>query len=133
MEENLYRILKDDLKYIFYLVKSFQPLTDAHKKQRTEFCRLYLEQRNPERFVMNVIRTDEKYFCLKLKPHRKNYGSRSNECPHKIAESNNRYDQKVMLFVAIVDSKMPAVYPFVDVNGKNLTLNGTGYFDFLRD
>ena len=132
-QTTLYRILKDDLKYRFYHVKSAQPLTNAHKKQRTEFCRWLLEQRNSERFVKNVIWTDEKYFCLNQKPHRKNDGIWSNECPHEMVESNNRNDQKVMLFVAIVDDKVPEMHPFVNENGRKFTLNGTGYLDFLRE
>ena len=132
-DTTVYRILKDDLNYRFYHVKSVQPLNDTHKKQRTEFCRWLLEQPNPERFVMNVIWMDEKYFCLNQKPHRKNDGTWSNECPHEIVESNNRNDQKVMLFVAIVDGKVPVVHAFVDENGRNSILNGAGYFDFLRE
>ena len=84
-------------------------------------------------FVMNVIWTDEKYFCLNQKPHRQTEGMWSNECPREIIESNNRNDQKEMLFVAIVGGKVPVVHPFVDKNWINLTLIGTGKLDFLRE
>ena len=30
-------------------------------------------------------------------------------------------------------NKMLVVHPIVDENGRNLTFNGTGYFDFLRE
>ena len=93
-QTTLYWILKDDLNYRFYHVKSVQPLTNAHKKQKTEFCRWLLEQRNPERLVMNVIWTDEKYFCLNQKPHRKNEGIWSNERPRENVESNNQTIRK---------------------------------------
>ena len=66
----------------------------------------FLEQRNPERFVMNVIWTDENLFCLNQKTHRENYGIWSHEFPHEIVGKNNRNDHEVMLFVAIVDGKV---------------------------
>ena len=49
----------------------------------------------------------------------KNYGIFSIECPYEIVESNNRKDQKVMHFVAILDGKAPEVHPFVDEDGRN--------------
>ena len=58
-QTTLYWILKDNLNYRSYHVELVQPLTDARKKQRTEFCSWLLEQRNPERLVMKVIWTDE--------------------------------------------------------------------------
>ena len=124
-QTTLYRILKDDQKYIFYHVKSVQQLTDVQKKQRTELCRWLLEQRSSERFIVNVIWTDERCICVNQKPLRKNDGIWSSEFPHEIVESNNRNDHKVMLFVAIVDCKMSVLQRFVDEIGRNLTLNGT--------
>ena len=38
-----------------------------------------------------------------------------------------------MLYVAIVDGKVPVVHPLVDENGRKLTLNRSGYLDFLRE
>ena len=75
---------------------------------------------------MNVIWTDEKYLYLSKKPLWKSDGVWSDEFPHGIVESNNWNDQQVILFVAIVDGKVPEVHPFMDENGRNLTLNGTG-------
>ena len=74
---------------------------------------------------MNVTWTDEKYFCLDQKPHRKNDGIRSNDCPHETIESNSPNDQKVMVFVVNVYGKVRVVRPFVDENRRNFTLNGT--------
>ena len=127
------RIMKVDLNHKFYHDNSVQPLTDAHKQQRIQFCRWLLEQPDPETFVLNVIWTDEKYFCLNQKPHRQNDGVWSDQNPHKIVESNNRNGAKVMIFVAIVDGKAPIVHPFIDENGRNVTLNSTGYLDLLNE
>ena len=53
--KTLYWILRDELQYRFCHVKRVQLLTNAHNKQRTEFCRRLLVERNPERFEINVI------------------------------------------------------------------------------
>ena len=63
------RIVRKQLNMRFYLHKGVQPLTEAHKEQRMRFCEWLLNQDNPEAFVVKVIWTDEKYFCLNQRPH----------------------------------------------------------------
>ena len=72
-----------------------------------------------------MIWTDEKYVCLYQKTHKNIDEIRSNKCPHEIFESNNLNEQKLLLFVATADGKVPVVHPFRDENRRNLTLIGT--------
>ena len=110
-----------------------QPLIGAHKKQRMKFCRWLLEQPKPENFALNVIWTDEKYFYLHQKPHRRNDGIWAFENLHEIIETNNRNDLKVMMFVAIVDGKIPIVYVFIDDDRRQVSLNGSCYLNLLKE
>ena len=65
----MWRVVRHDLKLRFYHYTSVQPLTDAHKAQRRKFCQWILEQ--PSEFVERVVWTDEKFFSLHQKHHRK--------------------------------------------------------------
>ena len=51
--------------------------------------------------------------------------------PNGIVESNNRNDEKVMIFVAIANGKVPVVHAFTDENGRRKI--GDGYLDFLQE
>jgi hypothetical protein len=77
-----WRMLRYDAKAKFYRITSVQPLTEAHKEQRRQFCEWLLEQE--EDFVQRVIWTDEKFFVLRQKPHRKNDGKWSTSNPREI-------------------------------------------------
>ena len=68
----LWRIVEQNLRFIFYHYTSIQPLTDAHKAQRRQFFQWILQQ--PSNIVDRIIWTDEKFFCLYQIPHRKNDG-----------------------------------------------------------
>lgn len=127
----IWKILRYDLKFKFYRITSVQPLTATHKQQRRQFCEWLLSQ--PEDFVQKIIWTDEKFFCLHQKPHRKNDGVWSESNPHKITETNNRNDVKVMIFVAIIDGKIPVVHPFVNEDGNLVSVNGLRYLSLLQD
>ena len=97
----LHKILKYDMHHKFYRITSVQRLQETHKEQRHQFCQWLLDQ--DEDLVQTVIWTDEKIFALHQKPDRKNDGRWSAENPRDIAECNDRNDEKVMIFVAIVD------------------------------
>jgi hypothetical protein len=127
----LWRIARFDLHLKFYHYRSVQPLTPAHKAQRLQFCNWLLAQ--PADFPQTVIWTDEKTFCLKQKPHRKNDGIWAKQNPHLIIETNDRNDLKVMLFVAIVDGKIPVVHAFLDDTGRPQSVNGPCYLSMLQD
>ena len=60
----LWRIVRHDLRLRFYHYTSVQPLTDAHKAQRRQFCQWILQQ--PSNIVDRIIWTDEKFFTLHL-------------------------------------------------------------------
>ena len=45
--------------------------------------------------------------------------------PHEIVETNNRNDLMVMMFVAIVDGKIPIVLAFIDDDGRRVSVNGS--------
>ena len=53
--------------------------------------------------------------------------------PHKILETNNRNDVKVMIFVAITDKIIPVVHPFVNKDGNLRSVNSLWYPTLLRD
>ena len=127
----LWRILRWDIKAKFYRITPVQKLTDDHKQQRRHFCEWLLAQ--DEDFVQRVIWTDEKLFVLHQKPHRKNDGKWSRENPHEIIESNDRHDKKVMIFVAIVEGKIPLVHAFIDESGGRISVNGDCYLELLQD
>ena len=127
----LRKIVKEDLNLKFYHYSSVQPLSETHKSQRIQFCNWLLEQ--PDNFVQQVIWTDEKTFCLKQKPHRRNDGVWSKKNPHLIVETNDRNDLKVMLFVAIVNGKIPVVHAFLDNTGRQQSVDGSCYLSMLQD
>ena len=83
--------------------------------------------------MQQVIWTDEKTFCLKQKPHRRNDGVWSKKNPHLIVETNDRNDLKVMLFVAIVNGKIPVVHAFLDNTGRQQSVDGSCYLSMLQD
>ena len=85
-----WRMLRIDAKAKFLRITTVQPLTEAHKEQRRQFCEWILEQE--EDFVHRVIWTDEKFFMLVQKPHRKNDGKWSTSNPREIIETNDRND-----------------------------------------
>ena len=128
-----WRIVKKTLRMRFYLDTAVQPLTDVHKEQRITFCQWLLDQPNPENFVHKVIWTDEKYCCLKQKPHRKNDGFWALNNPHEVVETNDKNGLKVMIFVAIVDGKVPIVHAFIDENGRRESVNGDCYLKLLQE
>ena len=72
-------------------------------------------------------------FCLLQKPHRKNDGEWSRNNPHQIIETNDRNGQKVMIFVAITDGDIPIVHPFIDEEGRLVSVNGPCYLKLLQD
>ena len=127
----LWRILKWDLKAKFYRVACVQVLSEAHKEQRRQFCEWFIAQ--DQDFAQKVIWTDEKIFVLKQKPHRQNIGVWANSNPHLITESNDRNGLKVMIFVAVVNGKIPIVHPFITEEGRSLSVNGSVYHDLLQE
>ena len=127
----LWRIVRHDLRLRFYHYTSVQPLTDAHKAQRRQFCQWILQQ--PSNIVDRIIWTDEKFFCLHQKPHRKNDGVWANENPRNICETNDRNDVKVMIFVAIINGMVPIVHAFLDDDGHLLSVNRVSYLRLLQD
>ena len=62
VKTRMWRLVRHDLKKRFYHQTSVQPLTDAHKAQRSKFCQWILEQ--PSELVERIVWTDEKFFCL---------------------------------------------------------------------
>ena len=119
------------MKAKFYRVNPVQKLSDDHKQQRRHFCEWLLTQ--DEDFVQRVIWTDEKLFVLHQKPYRKNGGKGSRQNPHEFIESNDRNDQKVMIFVAIVEGKIPLVHAFIDKRGGKISVNVDCYLKLLQD
>lgn len=130
-KSTLWRIVRHELRYRFYRYTSVQPLTDAHKAQRRQFCEWILEQ--PSEIVDKIVWTDEKFFCLHQKPHRKNDGVWARENPHNICETNDRNDIKVMIFVAIIKGMVPIVHSFLDNDGNLSSVNGVSYLELLQD
>ena len=102
-----------------------------HKAQRRQFCQWILQQ--PSNIVNRIIWTDEKFFCLHQKPHRKNDGVWANENPRNICETNDRNDVKVMIFVAIINGMVPIVHAFLDDDGHLLSVNRVSYLRLLQD
>ena len=81
-----WKILRYYLKFKFYRITSVQPLKDAHKQQRRQFCEWLLSQ--SEDIVQKIIWRDEKFFCLQQKPHRKNDDSGRKAILNKITEAS---------------------------------------------
>ena len=128
---SLWKVLQYDINAKFYRPTSVQPLTPAHMEQRRIFCQWILEQ--PEEFVQSVIWTDKKFFVLHQGPNRKNDGKWSVVNPHETIETNDRNGKKVMLFVAIIDGKIPIVHPFIDEAGRPVSVNGSCYLSLLKN
>lgn len=127
----LRNILKFDLNKKFYHITSVQRLQEPHKEQRRQFCQWLLNQ--DEELVQRVIWTDEKMFVLNQKPHRKNDGCWSAENPREIVECNDRNDKKVMIFVAIVNGKIPIVHEFIDDEGQRVSVDSSCYLALLQE
>ena len=127
----LYKILKYVMKHKFYRVTSVKRLQETHKEQRRQFCQWLLDQ--DEDLVQRVIWTDEKIFVLHQKPHRKNDGRWSAKKPRDIAGCNDRNDEKIMIFVAIVKGKIPIVHEFIDEVGLRVSVDGPCCLALLRD
>ena len=70
--------------------------------------------------VKKIVWIDEKFFCLHQKPHRKNDGVWEDENPHHICEMNNRNDEKMPIFVAIVHGMTPIVHASLDLHGNKI-------------
>jgi len=126
-----WRMLRYDAKAKFYRVTAVQPLTEAHKEQRRQFCEWILEQE--EDFVHRVIWTDEKFFVLRQKPHRRNDGKWSTSNCREMIETNDRNGAKVMIFVSIVDGKVPIVHAFITEDGRSVSVTGASYLELLKD
>ena len=127
----MWRIVRFDLKMRFYRFTSVQTLTDEHKAQRRRFCEWLLEQ--PSDLVERIVWTDEKFFVLHQKPHRKNDGTWSEEHPHQICETKDRNDAKVMIFVALINGMAPLFHAFIDEDGQLISVNGDCYLNLLQN
>ena len=67
----VWKILRKELKMYPYKPKNVQPLTEAHKQGRVNFCQWLLEQ--PEDFPHKVIwSADEKLWEEKVRPNKQN-------------------------------------------------------------
>ena len=86
-----------------------------------------------QKFIATVIWTDEKYFCLNQKPRRKNDGFWALNNPHEVVEANDRNALKIMIFVAIVDGKVPIVNAVIDEKGRRQSVNGDCYLKLLQE
>ena len=54
--------------------------------------------------------------------------------PHEIIECNNRNDNKVMIFVAIAEGRVAIVHPFLDEEGRRVSVDGAScYLKLLQD
>ena len=80
-----------------------------------------------------VIWTDEKIFVLHQKPNRRNDGRWAAKNPYEIIECNNRNDDKVMIFVAIAEGRVAIVHPFLDEEGRRVSVDGACYLKLLQD
>ena len=47
--------------------------------------------------------------------------------------SNDRNDEKVMIFVAIMDGKIPIIHEFIDDDGRRVSVDGSCYLALLQD
>ena len=45
---------------------------------------------------------------------------------------NDKNNQKVMIFVAIVHGTSPIVHAFLDLDGNKVSVNGVSYLDLLQ-
>jgi len=100
-------------------------------EQRRKFLNWILEQADD--FVQRIILTDDKFFVFHQRPNRKKDGKWAQRNPHEIIETNNRNDKKIMMFVAIVDGRIPVVQAFIDENGRSVSVNGSCYLQLLQD
>ena len=115
----LWRIVRHDLRFRFYHYTSVQPLTDAHKAQRRQYCQWIMQQ--PSNIVDRIIWTDEKFFCLHQKPHLKNDEVWANENFRNICQINDRNDVKLMI---IINRMVPIVHAFLGDDGYLSSVNG---------
>ena len=53
--------------------------------------------------------------------------------PNRIVEFNTRNDEKVTIFVAIVNDKVPVVHAYMDENGRCKIVNGDCYLNLLQE
>jgi len=126
----MWRIVRHALKLRFHHFTSVQPSTNAHTAQRRKFCQWNLEQ--PSELVARVVWTDEK-FCLHQKPHRENDWIWSALDPHNICETNDRNDVKVMIFVALIDGRVPICHAFLDDDVNLTPVNCVCYLSLLQN
>ena len=70
---------------------------------------------------------------LESSPHRKHDGTWPLTNPNEIVESNIRNDEKVMIFVAIVNDRVPVVHAFMGENGRRKIVNGYCYLSFMQE
>ena len=91
-------------------------------KQQRQFYTWILEQ--PHDFTQRIIWTEEKFFALYQRSNRKNDGKWTQRNPHEIVETDNRNNKQIMMFVAIVDGRIPVMHAFIDANGRFFSVNG---------
>ena len=65
-------------------------------------------------------------------PRRKNDRVWADENPHHICETNDKIDEKVMIFVAIVHGMAPIVHAFFHLHGNKVSVNGVSYLKLLQ-
>ena len=86
-------------------------------EQRLKFCRWLWDQSDPETFVLKDIYR-QMIFFFNQASHRKSDGTWSLTSPNGIVEYNYRNDEKVVIFIAIVNGNLPVVHAFMEENGR---------------
>ena len=66
--------------------------------------------------IKKIVWRDEKFCFLRQKSHRKNDGVWAGENPHHVSETNDRNDEKVMIFAAIVHGTAPIIHASLDLH-----------------
>jgi len=111
-----------------FKIRPTPKLTQTHRENRVEFCRLMLERSNNDpNFLRNILWTDESSFATNGMINRKNTRYWATENPFCYREFRFQGRQSVNVWCGLIDNKIIGPHFF------NQNLNGDSYLNFLEN
>ena len=122
---SVHNTLRKTLKFKPYRARHVQSLSPEHKLKRQQACQRFLDQ--GEDWPNKIIFSDEKWFCLKPHPNKKNQVTWSITNPNNIEEVRDQGVKKVMAWVGFVNGKLLPIHWFEG------SVNGNQYLEMLKN
>ena len=122
---SIQKTLKKTLRMKPYKRSHVQTLTGEHRLKRLQACKKFQEQGKD--WPRKVVFSDEKWFCLKPHPNRKNNVTWSVTNPNEVVEVRDQGVAKVMAWVGIVNGRLLPIHWFAG------SVDGNQYLNMLKD